>query len=161
MKKNFLVSTGLIDTWEFEENNFLLGRWCEFYEFDEKKFDKRILKNDNIIKNIDHWDDHEKKNKDYKYLERKIEYLLEIISENLSIIHKVNENKEYWRVIVYNWLNQYVITIFHRWRLLKFFLKKIRTKNFILTLFHLMIWIIYQKIITILSIMLKQTNGII
>ena len=79
MRKNFLVSTGLIDTWEFEENNFLLGRWCEFYEyddFDEKGFDKKILKKNNIIKNIDHWDDPEKKNKDYKYLERKIESVL-------------------------------------------------------------------------------------
>ena len=34
MKKDFLVTTGLIDTWEFYENNFILGKWCEFYEFD-------------------------------------------------------------------------------------------------------------------------------
>ena len=33
MKKNFLVTTGLIDAWEFGEKNFLLGKWCEFYQF--------------------------------------------------------------------------------------------------------------------------------
>ena len=87
MKKNFLVTTGLIDTWEFEENNFLLGRWCEFYEFsdfEEKKFNKKILKKDNIIKNnIDHWDNYEKRNKDYEYLEKEIEYK----GKNLTVVN--------------------------------------------------------------------------
>ena len=44
MKKNFLVTTGLVDMWEFNENNFLLGKWCEFYEFnffDKEKFMKK------------------------------------------------------------------------------------------------------------------------
>ena len=64
MKKNFLVSTGLIDTWEFEENNFLLGRWCNFYEFDdlkEKKFKEEILMTNIITKNSHHWEDNGKK----------------------------------------------------------------------------------------------------
>ena len=113
MKRNFLVTTSLTDTWEFKENNFLLGRWCEFYEFSDseiqssrEKLINEMPKKDNIIKNIDHWEDHEKKIKDYEYLEKKIDYLLEIISEKLSEIHNVNENKEYWRIVVYNWLNQ-------------------------------------------------------
>ena len=41
MKKNFLVTTGLVDAWEFEEKNFPLGKWCEFYElndFDDEKY---------------------------------------------------------------------------------------------------------------------------
>ena len=64
MKKNFLVSTGLIDTWEFEENNFLLGRWCNFYEFDDlkkKKFKEEILMTNIITKNSHHWEDNGKK----------------------------------------------------------------------------------------------------
>ena len=35
MKKNFLVTTSITETWEFNENNFLLGKWCEFYEFED------------------------------------------------------------------------------------------------------------------------------
>lgn len=134
MKKNFLVTTGLIDTWEFEENNFLLGRWCEFYEFsdfEEKKFNKKILKKDNIIKsNIDHWANHEKRNKYYEYLEKKVEYLLEVISEKLSAIHNVNENKEYWRVVVYGWLHQYATIIFDKWEIIKIFFEKNKTEKF-------------------------------
>ena len=44
MKKNFLVTTGLVDAWEFEEKNFPLGKWCEFYElndFDDEKFKEK------------------------------------------------------------------------------------------------------------------------
>ena len=96
MRKNFLVSTGLIDTWEFEENNFLLGRWCEFYEFDDfdkKKFKEKILMTNIITKNSHHWDDNEKKIKDYEYIKKRLEYLLEVISEKLSTIHNVNECK--------------------------------------------------------------------
>ena len=51
MKKDFLVTTGLIDTWEFYENNFVLGKWCEFYEtgdYDEEKHKNIIPKNINI-----------------------------------------------------------------------------------------------------------------
>ena len=71
MKKNFLVTTGLIDTWEFSENNFLLGKWCEFYEFndfDKKKFKREIPQEISIIQNTYHWDNIEKKLADYKNL---------------------------------------------------------------------------------------------
>ena len=123
MKKNFLITTGLIDTWEFNENNFLLGKWCEFYEFDD--FDKeKIPKKINITKNRYPWDDYEKRYRDYEYLKKKIEYLLEILSEKLSIIHNVNEDKEYWRVVIYNWLNQYTATIFDRWENVRIFFEK-------------------------------------
>ena len=59
----------------------------------------------NIIKNVDHWNDDEKKIKDYEYIKKILKYLLEIISEKLSIIHNVNEDKEYWRVVIYSWLS--------------------------------------------------------
>ena len=49
MKKNFLVTTGLTDAWEFNENNFLLGKWCEFYEinnYDKNRFNtKKNIRN--------------------------------------------------------------------------------------------------------------------
>ena len=63
MKRNFLVTTGLIDAWEFNENNFLLGTWCEFYEFgiyEKEKLINKIPKKISIIKNIYHWNDSKK-----------------------------------------------------------------------------------------------------
>ena len=64
MKKDFLVTTGLINAWEFEENNHLLGKWCEFYEVDEydKEKNRNIkLSEINFFKNENHWDNNEKK----------------------------------------------------------------------------------------------------
>ena len=103
MKKNFLVTTGLANMWEFNENNFLLGKWCEFYEFDvsnERKSTNQKPKEISIIRNVDHWNDDEKRIKDYEYIKKILKYLLEIISEKLSIIHNVTEDKEYWRVVI-------------------------------------------------------------
>ena len=45
MKKNFLVTTSLIDSWETDENNFILGRWCEFHEKDDNEKSKHYTKN--------------------------------------------------------------------------------------------------------------------
>ena len=124
MKKNFLVTTSLIDTWEFHENNFILGKWCEFYEFgdfNKEELEKKIPKKINIIKNAHHWVDLEKQIKDYEYLKEKTEYLLEIISEKLSTIHHVNEDKEYWRVVIFIWLNLYTTAIFDKWESIRIF----------------------------------------
>ena len=133
MKKNFLVTTGLIDTWEFHENNFILGKWCEFYEFDDfdkEKLERKIPKKINIIKNTHHWEDLEKIIKDHEYLREKTEYLLEIISEKLSTIHHVNEDKEYWRVIIFVWLNLYTISIFDKWESIRIFFEINKNNKF-------------------------------
>ena len=132
MKRNFLITTGIEGTWEFHENNFLLGKWCEFYEFnffDKEKFMKKNLKIE-IIKSTDIWDNNEEKIKDYNYIKKISEYLLEIISEKLSIIHNVNENKEYWRVIISNWLTEYTTGIFYRWESIRIFFEKNKNKKF-------------------------------
>jgi len=129
MKKNFLVTTGLIDAWEFGEKNFLLGKWCEFYQFNTSSGQK-ITNEANIIKNKYHWDNEDKEYKDYGYLNKTIEYLLEVISENLSIIHNVKENKEYWRIIIFMWLNQYTAVIFDRWEIIRIFFEKNKNEKF-------------------------------
>ena len=56
--------------------------------------------------------------------------MLEIISEKLSIIHNVDENKEYWRVIVFSWLCEYTTAIFDRWENIRIFFEKNKTKKF-------------------------------
>ena len=133
MKKNFLITTGLIDTWEFDENNFLLGKWCEFHEFNvssKRKPMNQMPKEISIIRNAHHWNDDEKKIKDYEYIKKILEYLIEIISEKLSIIHNVNEDKEYWRVIIYGWLSQYTPAIFDRWESVRIFFEKNKINKF-------------------------------
>jgi len=82
MKKNFLVTTGLMNAWEFKEHNYLLGKWCEFYEvynYDKKK-DKSIkLSEIHVTKNKNHWDDKEKKLKDFNNLGTIIDTKLHVI----------------------------------------------------------------------------------
>ena len=130
MKKNFLITADLIDAWEFDENNFLLGKWCDFDVSSKEKLKNKIPKKINIIRNSYHWENNEKKVRDYKYLENILEYLLELISEKLSIIHDVNENKEYWRIIVFSWLSEYTAIIFDRWESIRMFFEKNNTEKF-------------------------------
>ena len=134
MKKNFLVTTGLSDEWELMENNFILGKWCELHKFDlsNQNVPKKNFNQIKVIKNTYHWESDEKKNKDFKYLKEKIEHLLDIISEKLSKIHNVNENKEYWRVVIYSWLAVYTITIYDRWEIIRTFFEKNKNNNFYL-----------------------------
>ena len=130
MKRNFLITTGIKDTWEFYENNFLLGKWCEFDIFGKEQLNGKVPQETSTIKNAYHYRNGEKRIKDYEYIKNKIEYLLELISEKLSIIHKVDENKEYWRVIIFNWLAEYTTTIFYRWESIRMFFKKNNKENF-------------------------------
>ena len=82
MKRNFLVTTGIADLWEFNENNFLLGKWCEYYEFnapDKGKSINQIPKDISIIKNVYHWNDNEKRTKDHDYLKNILNYPISYI----------------------------------------------------------------------------------
>jgi len=140
MKKNFLVTTGLINAWEFEENNYLLGKWCEFYEVDnyDKKKDKSIkLSEIHIKKNKNHWDDKEKKLTDFNNLVTIIDTILPIISEKLSKVHNVNETEEYWHNIIHPWLKEYTYAIFDRWQHIKIFFERNENKKFYTNVFQL------------------------
>jgi len=132
VKKNFLVTTSIVETWEFNENNFILGKWCEFFEFEDygKKKIKEKISNTSIIKNQYHWEDKEKKIKDYKYAKEKFEYLLEVLSEKLSLIHNVKEDKEYWRIIISTWMCEYITVFFDRWEMIRTFFEKNKTEKF-------------------------------
>ena len=95
MSKNFLVTTGLAEVWNFSEKNYILGTWCEFHE--DEDYQKKKSKNEiSVIDNKNHWSDIKKRNKDYLYLQKQLEYLLELFSEILPKVHNVNEDKEYW-----------------------------------------------------------------
>ena len=130
MKKNFLITADLFDTWEPSENNVLLGKWCEFDLFKSGTVEKDISKKNVIIKNKYHWNESEKKIKDFKYIKENLEYLLKIISEKLSKIHEVKESEEYWRIIIFTWLSEYVVTMFDRWENIRTFFNINNTDQF-------------------------------
>ena len=105
MKRNFLITTGIKDTWEFYENNFVLGKWCEFYEFDsfnKEKLEKKIPKKISIIKNTYHWDNDEKSLKDYGYLMKTLEYLYKYILSKVPIIIDGNHGIFIEGILIYS-----------------------------------------------------------
>jgi len=126
LKKNFLITTDAVDMWEIHENNFLLGKWCEFSLFEKEKLPKEI----NIIKNKYHWSDYKKKEVDYNYLYKVNEYLINVISENLSKINNIEGNKTYWKIILNNWLSEYIVTLFDRWENIRIFFEKNKNHKF-------------------------------
>lgn len=66
-----------------------------------------------------HWNSLKKKQKDNIYLEDFFERLLENLSKKLNLIHKVNYNKKYWRVVVGPWLILYLGNIFDKYKIIK------------------------------------------
>ena len=130
-KKNCLISTPLQEKFDVGARNYFLGLYCKF-----KKNDKQISKL-NSITYKHHWLNKYKKQKDYKYLESTCEKGLEIISDSLNNTHKLRYDKEYWRIIIYPWICQYVTTVFDRWEIIRCFFKKNKKKSFYTYVYNL------------------------
>ena len=111
MSRLFLISTPIIETWNFEKDTLLLGEWCN--TFDNKKNIEKLRSK--VILDY-HWKDPEKVFEDYKYLNDFGEKVLSILSQNLNHIHNVNFSKEYWKIIIGNWLFPFLHIIYDRWK---------------------------------------------
>ncbi len=110
MSKLFLITTRIIETWDFDKDTLMLGGWCN--TFDNKK-NLENLKNNTILRY--HWNDTEKVFEDYNYLNIFGEKVLSILAQNLNSIHHVNFSKEYWKIITGNWLFPFLHMIYDRW----------------------------------------------
>jgi putative transferase (TIGR04331 family) len=62
--------------------------------------------------------------KNYFYLLDIYELFLQIISDKLNKIHKVNYSKNYWRVLIGVWLFTFISIIFDNWNRLKYINKR-------------------------------------
>ncbi len=119
-----LITTALKETWPSDENKVLfLGEWCKLYKDKKhwKSFKAHIPKY--------HWDNNNKFNNDYKKINQIYENLLVEISKKLNEIHKINLNKEYWRIIIGPWLGYFCQIVFDRWFTIKDANSKYQIKN--------------------------------
>ena len=93
------------------DNDVLLGSWC----IQEGLISQR--------KNLDivpyHWNDREKYNADYSFLTSLYEETLTKLSKLLNEIHNLNENVNYWRIIIGPWLRFFIDAIFDRYQCIK------------------------------------------
>ena len=109
MKKLFLVTTSLEDTWpENDQSVLFLGEWCRLYARKDRwvNMDAEVLPY--------HWDDRNKLYKDYQYLLELFERVLKELTIELNNIHNVSYSLRYWRIIIGPWLMSFLTVIFDR-----------------------------------------------
>jgi len=114
-KPMHLVTTAIEDTWPKNTLTpiLFLGEWCKLHSRKShwQNLDYSMLPY--------HWDDREKLDRDYHYLDGIYEKLIPIISNKLNIIHDVNYNTRYWRILIGPWLLYFIQILFDRWYMLQ------------------------------------------
>ncbi len=112
--KRYLVTTALESTYPEENEKILfLGEWCKPYS---KK---------NLWENLDsevldyHWDNRNKFEKDYHYLNTFYEKILKNISIKMNSLHQVNLSNRYWRILLGPWLALFIQSVFDRWEMIR------------------------------------------
>lgn len=123
-KNELLVTTALEKTWGKNEKIIFLGDWCVPYE-KRKLIKKRKF---NIIKY--HWSNKQKKINDRTEIEKIYFEILEYLSIKMNELHNVNEDKQYWRTLLFPWLMYYCTIIFDRWENLQNLFKIKKSKKF-------------------------------
>ena len=109
MRKRFLITTALEETWCDNTSVLFLGEWCRLYS--RKK--KWLSINGEVLSY--HWDNREKLFADYQYLQEFYETLLNDLTVRLNKIHGVDHSLRYWRILMGPWLNYFVSMVFDRW----------------------------------------------
>jgi putative transferase (TIGR04331 family) len=110
MKKRFLVTTALEDTWPDKEDAVIfLGEWCRLYS----RKDRWDLMDAEVVPY--HWNDRDKLHKDYKFICLLFEKILNELTIELNKVHKVNHSSKYWRILIGPWLINFIPIIFDRW----------------------------------------------
>ena len=112
-KKYFLVTTADETTWVKDAPILFLGEWCKRYS------------RSNVWTGLDyevvpyHWNDRKKLQADYQYLKELYEELLKDLSKQLNVIHGVNHDIRYWRILIGPWLGYFTQILFDRWSSVK------------------------------------------
>lgn len=108
-----LVTTALEETWQDSEHIIFLGEWCKLYN-QKIKWEKI----DHSVAPF-HWDDREKFNKDYNYLESFHNRLLIALTDTLNSHHNVEFSSRYWQILLDPWLMSYVSVLFDHWECIR------------------------------------------
>jgi putative transferase (TIGR04331 family) len=109
MAKKHLVTTALLETWGNQESILYLGEWCKIYK------DKKLWENLNHEVAEYHWDDRDKLQADFSYLNTFYDKLFPHLTEYLNKIHNTNFDVKYWKIVVGPWLKIFIQIIFDRW----------------------------------------------
>lgn len=104
----FLATTALEDFWDKSQKILFLGEWCKLYER------RHVWENLSHSVLPYHWDDRDKLNRDFHYLDDVYERYLGLLAEILNGLHKTSHSKRYWRIIIGPWLFYFIEILFDR-----------------------------------------------
>lgn len=109
MKNRYLSFSSDPKSWTKDQNLVFLGEWC-------KPYSNRSIWSSLESKTVNyHWKDREKFSKDCSYLDSLYESYLDDLSTFLNDYHKVTKDKEYWRLIVGIWLQDFIFIVFDKY----------------------------------------------
>ncbi len=108
----FLVTTAEETTWDTSKHICFLGEWCLRYSRRE------MWAEVNHCVFPYHWDDRDKYNRDYIYLEQVYEKCLIILSNELDRGNSTSSGVDYWRIVVGPWLRFFIDVIFDRFEVI-------------------------------------------
>lgn len=124
MKNFFLATTSLDQFLNYKKKKLYLGHYCLSSKDKVSEFQKV-----SIVQN--HWGDKKKIIKKHKNLKKIISKLFSFLVKKLNFIHGRNENKSYWKIIIYPWVCYYTTTLYDRWETISALKKKINKSSFV------------------------------
>jgi len=127
VNETILITTAIGETSSEENNVLYAGSWCFSYKKSEE------LKNKNLSVHSYHWDDRDKLYKDYIYVLKFIDKVVDNLSKCLNDLHKVNHDQRYWKIVMGPWLAFFIAAFFDRWSIIDDILeKRLANKTYIL-----------------------------
>jgi putative transferase (TIGR04331 family) len=105
----FLCTTALEETWRDTEPVLFLGEWCR------RPSRKERWSRMGVEIPPYHWDDRDRLQRDYAYLQDLHERLLHDLAAQLNRMHAVDHGPRYWRILLGPWLGYFIQILFDRW----------------------------------------------
>lgn len=114
MLRNYVLSP-LKENFCKKSNNLICGKWNY-----ENKFQKKYV----IKKNKHHWDNIQKRRKDYNHLEKFYSDKIKEFSKLLNSYHKTKKSMRYWEIVLGPFLVRSIMILWDKWEIINSDLKK-------------------------------------
>ena len=107
-----LVCTSILNKNLNNQQYLLLGKWCVNSINSKKLTSKKCVILDY------HWDNVQKRYKDYLLIEKINKKILKLLTKKLNLIHSVNFSNLYWNRLIGYWTLSFVTSLFDRFQML-------------------------------------------
>lgn len=126
IKKNLILDHSDAFRYNKKFEKFYINHFCIS---DKKNFD--LFNKKNTLSS--HWGNRKKIIKKYFFLKKITNDVFTYLVKKLNFVHKIDKNKNYWRIIIFPWVFYYVCIIYDRWKTIELLKKR---KNFFFVKFY-------------------------